>query len=194
MNNFLFPADMLVSVDVNGNPYTTSLVLAEKFKKQHKDVLHAIRKEIEHIGNIKISTLDEIAAATGYELDLDGRRNFTPSSYANEQNKQQPMYLLNRDGYMSIVMGFTGQEAAAWRLAFTAAFTHMENELKAHQARIENAYRQQHPHHLTIMENPHLSRQELIDITGHKSTSSITANRRRMRELGLLQNCPTITT
>ena len=185
MNNFLFPADMLVSVDVNGNPYTTSLVLAKKFKKQHKDVLHAIRKEIEHIGNIKISTLDEIAAATGYELDLDGRRNFTPSSYANEQNKQQPMYLLNRDGYMSIVMGFTGQEAAAWRLAFTAAFTHMENELKAHQARFENAFRTLRPRLAIVAEHPDLSRTELQQLTGHKSPSSITSSRKRCRELGL---------
>ena len=34
MNNFLFPADMLVSVDVNGNPYT----IAYKNKKLQANI------------------------------------------------------------------------------------------------------------------------------------------------------------
>ena len=190
MNNFLFPADMLVSVDANGNPYTTSLVLAEKFNKNPKDVNKAIRNILGQIEQISIGTLSEICELSGGEESADHRRNFAPTIYhdkaGNGASRQQTMYLINRDGFMLLVMSFTGQEAFAWKLKFIAAFSKMENELKEYQAIIENAYRQQHPHHLTIMENQHLSRQELITLTGHKSPSSITANRRRMRELGLL--------
>ena len=33
--------------------------------------------------------------------------NFGQSYYRNEQNKKQPMYLMTRDGFMFLVMGYS---------------------------------------------------------------------------------------
>lgn len=61
----------------------------------------------------------------------NGRLNFEPSSYTNEQNKEQPMYLLNREAYWLVVMGFTGEEAMRWKLRFIEAFNRLEEIVKA---------------------------------------------------------------
>ena len=190
MNNFLFPTNMLVAVDVNGNPYTTSLVLAEKFNKNPKDVNKAIRNILGQIEQISIGTLSEICELGGGEESADHRRNFAPMIYhdkaGNGASRQQTMYLINRDGFMLLVMGFTGQEAFEWKLKFIAAFNRMESELKAYHARFENAFRTLRPRLAIVAEHPDLSRTELQQLTGHKSPSSITSSRKRCRELGLL--------
>ena len=54
---------------------------------QHKDFLKKIRKELE--------TLEF--------LGIKGERNISPSSYINSQNKEQPCYLLNRDGMLQML-------------------------------------------------------------------------------------------
>ena len=77
---------------------TTSLIVAKYFDKEHKNVIRAIK-----------------------DLDCsdDFRRlNFQPSYYQNEQNKRQPMYRMTRDGFMFLVMGFTGKKAAKFKERF----------------------------------------------------------------------------
>ena len=54
---------------------------------QHKDFLKKIRKELK--------TLEF--------LGIKGERNFSPSSYINSQNKEQPCYILNRDGMLQML-------------------------------------------------------------------------------------------
>lgn len=101
----------LVSL-VNGIPTTTSLLVAETFGKNHKDVLRGI------------SILQDNCPKEF------GERNFAPSSYVNQQSKQFPMYLLTRDGLTLLVMGYTGKEAIRFKLAYIEAFNAMEQELK----------------------------------------------------------------
>lgn len=186
MNLNLFPHDLVVHFDADGQVFTTSLAIAEFLGKQHKNILRDIEKLVSNINDLKVSDLDAIAAENHYIPDVVGRLRFEPTSFTDKWNRQQPMYRLYRDGFMMLTGRYTGYKATLCQVRFMAAFNTMEQLLTDHFDSIENAYRQQHPHHLTIMENPHLSRQELIAKTGHKSTSSITANRRRMRELGLL--------
>lgn len=88
---------------------TTSLIVAEAFDKQHKDVLRAITK---------IECPDDF-----------GRRSFAPSSYLSEQNKPQPMYHITRDGFMLVAMGFTGKKATEFKIRFIEAFNTMERAL-----------------------------------------------------------------
>jgi len=98
----------------NGQPMTTSLVIADKFGKQHRDVLRAIRK---------------------LECSRDfGLRNFAPSSYLNEQGKEQPCFNITRDGFAFLAMGFTGKEAAQWKEKFISAFNAMELALRQQDA------------------------------------------------------------
>ena len=102
-------------VNSNGKPVTNSLLVAEKFEKQHKDVLRAIRNIIED------TTAQNCAVP----------EMFLESIYFNEQGKQQPMFIMNRDGFSLLVMGFTGKEAMKFKIDFINAFNQMEGKLKA---------------------------------------------------------------
>ena len=99
----------------NDQALTTSLKVAEVFEKPHNDVMKSIRKLISEMGGLgKISQSSM----------------FTESTYINQQNKQQPMYLINRDGFTLLAMGFTGQKALQFKLAYIDAFNRMELKLQ----------------------------------------------------------------
>ena len=40
--------------------------------------------------------------------------SYTPDSYG----RQQKIYLMNRDGFSLLAMGFTGKEALSWKLKY----------------------------------------------------------------------------
>ena len=89
----------------------TSLDVAQRFGKRHDKLLH----EIERMYG-----------------DLDGRNGgakfFLKSTYEN-RGKTYPMYLMNRDGFSLLVMGFTGKKALEWKLQYIQAFNTMESIL-----------------------------------------------------------------
>lgn len=67
------------------------------------------------------------------ELDVpeDFRQsNFGLASYLDEQGKPRPMVEISRDGFTFLVMGFTGKEAARFKLAYIKAFNKMEETLR----------------------------------------------------------------
>ena len=94
----------------SGRPVTSSRRVAEYFGKRHDDVLKAIRN-LECSGEFRL-------------------RNFAESSYKNEQKKRQPEYLMTRDGFIFLVMGFTGKKAARIKEAYINAFNQMESLIK----------------------------------------------------------------
>lgn len=96
----------------NGQALTSSLLVAEKFKKEHKHVLSSIRE---------LMRTDEISALPMFE----------ESMYVNEQNKEQPMFIMNRDGFTLLAMGFTGKKAMRFKLDYINAFNKMEEALKS---------------------------------------------------------------
>lgn len=91
----------------------TSLQVAEHFGKEHKHVLRDIRIIL--------------------EADEDGfsESNFGLSSYLTEQNKEMPMYVMSKDGFVLLVMGYTGPEAMRMKKAYIARFNEMEKALQA---------------------------------------------------------------
>ena len=93
----------------NGRAVTSSLAVAEYFRKPHKDVL------------AKISRLDCSAEFT--------ERNFSPSEYTDSTGRKLPMYQITKNGFVFLVMGFTGKKAAAFKEAYIAEFDRMEAEL-----------------------------------------------------------------
>lgn len=97
----------LVTVE-NNEVVVSSRQVAEHFGKQHKDVLESIRN---------------ILAA-----ENSATRFFTESSYLN-RGKQYVCYLMNRDGFSILVMGFTGKEALEWKIKYINAFNEMEKQL-----------------------------------------------------------------
>ena len=68
------------------------------------------------------------------ELAAFFRANFLPGEYVYESGektrKTAPMYYLTRDGFAYMAMGFTGQEAALWKVRFINLFNAMARELK----------------------------------------------------------------
>lgn len=98
----------IVEVD-EGGMFTTSLIVARAFEKEHKDVLKAI-------SNLECSE------------DFN-ERNFAPVEYRDAKGEMRPAYRLTRDGFAFLAMGFTGKKAAAWKEKFLEAFNAMERAL-----------------------------------------------------------------
>lgn len=92
----------------NNQAITDSRTVAETFDKNHKDVLESIR---------------EILAA-----ENSATRFFYESTFEN-RGKFYPMYLMNRDGFSLLAMGFTGKKALKFKLKFINAFNKMEAAL-----------------------------------------------------------------
>ena len=51
---------------------------------------------------------------------------FIKSYYTDSMNRTQREYLMNRDGFALLAMGFTGKEALEWKLKYINAFNQME--------------------------------------------------------------------
>lgn len=88
----------------------TSLDIAETFGKRHDHVLRDIR---------------ELGCSEEFRLS-----NFGESSYKNEQNKEQPMFYMTRDGFTLLVMGYTGELAIKFKEAYIRQFNAMETALR----------------------------------------------------------------
>lgn len=56
---------------------------------------------------------------------------FIQSEYADKYGRMQKEYLMTRDGFSLLVMGFTGNKALEWKLKYIEAFNHMEAELNS---------------------------------------------------------------
>lgn len=95
---------------------TTSLKVAEVFEKEHKHVLDAVRK---------LFTAENSAV----------KQMFQESTYLNERNQSQPMFVMNRDGFTLLAMGFNGKKALDFKIAYIDAFNKMEAELKTQQTK-----------------------------------------------------------
>lgn len=89
---------------------TSSLIVAEKFGKKHKDVLKAIQ-------NLECS-------------DSFNERNFAPVEYTDKKGEKRPSYFITEQGFTFLVMGFTGKDAAKFKELFIDAFYSMRQQLE----------------------------------------------------------------
>ncbi len=145
----LIPEAFSPSVSLHsGRPATTSLEVAKFFGKQHQHVMRSI-------DDLRSNTPESFSAS-----------NFGRAEYSDEQGKPRPMFILYRDGFMLLVMGYTGKKALAMKLAYIEAFNRMEEEL----ARQKEAAR-----NIT---------QDIVDFPGSISiTPSSVADRKPLRAL-----------
>ena len=89
-----------------------SLDVAETFEKNHRDVMESIRNIETNISSAEFSAL--------FYLD----------SYKASNGKTNPMYLMTRDGFTLLVMGYTGVRAMQFKLAYIKQFNAMETTLQ----------------------------------------------------------------
>lgn len=83
----------------NNRPVVSSRKVAEVFEKEHNIVMRSIR-----------------------ELDCGGEFNecnFALISYKDSMNREKPEYLMTRDGFTLLAMGFTGAKAMQWQSRMT---------------------------------------------------------------------------
>lgn len=94
--------------------------VASDFGKRHDKLLHEIERMYGHL-------IDNLDAQNGGAKFL-----FYKTTFEN-RGKQYPMYLMNRDGFSLLVMGFTGKKALDWKLKYINAFNEMEQTLNSPQ-------------------------------------------------------------
>lgn len=103
---------------------TSSLLVADKFGKNHKHVLDAIRE--------LISSAEKSAVL----------KMFVPSTYIASNNKENPMFIMNRDGFTLLAMGFTGENALQFKLEYINAFNKMEEAIKNGGFNVPKSFRE----------------------------------------------------
>lgn len=102
MNNLVFKGQ-------NNQVLTNSLLVAEKFGKKHYHVMDSIRN------------LLNSHEKSGQYFVLD--------TYIDNSGKENPMYVMNRDGFTLLVMGFTGEKALQFKMDYIEAFNKMEQTI-----------------------------------------------------------------
>lgn len=99
--------------NINNQLITTSLNICEVFNKPHKNILKAI-EELECSVNFKSA-------------------NFLADYYIDSRNRKQKKYLITRDGFTILAMGFTGLKAMQFKELYIKRFNEMEQQLKHQQ-------------------------------------------------------------
>lgn len=104
-----------VTLILNGQVITTDLLIAKAFGRTPSSVRRAIKT---------LNCSDEFRA-----------NNFAQTAYIDKQGKTQPSYQITKDGFVLLVMGFTGKQATEFKIKYIEAFNAMEKH-------INNAYQQ----------------------------------------------------
>lgn len=96
----------------NNEAVCSSLQVAEKFEKRHANVMRAIDSLVKN----------------------DSTQNcvqcFKETTYKDSTGKSNKMYVMNRDGFTFLVMGFTGKKANEWKWQYIKAFNQMEKFIR----------------------------------------------------------------
>lgn len=93
-----------------GKFFTDSLMIASTFEKEHKNVLRSIE-------NLNCS-------------EKFNKLNFEPIFFRDSMNREKTKYLITKDGFVFLAMGFTGDKAAEFKEIYINKFNEMEEALK----------------------------------------------------------------
>lgn len=105
---------------------TTTLKIAEVFEKRHDRVLRAVNRIL---GDVR-----DIEDFTHPKNEVSKERKISPikfmlDSYIDDSGKQCKQYVLNKEAFYLLAMGFTGKKALQFKLQFINAFNAMEKAL-----------------------------------------------------------------
>lgn len=108
----------------DNQPLTNSLLVAETFGKEHRNVLRDIKNLIE-----------------GGVLKNEQTPMFEETTYISEQNKQSyPLYVMNQDGFTLLAMGFNGKKAMEFKLKYIEAFNAMKRQIEQSKPSVPQNY------------------------------------------------------
>ena len=109
---------------INGKVFCTSLDISKEFDIMHKHILEKISNLIADVPTVK--------------------SQFIENEFTNERNRKYPMYLMNRDGYMTLVMELNAKSKESRKILsekkqmFIQAFNKMEEILLKQQTKKNN--------------------------------------------------------
>ncbi|MBU5440268.1 Rha family transcriptional regulator [Tissierella sp. MSJ-40] len=109
-------SDLINIYSQNGNLVVSSREVAKNFGKEHFNVVRDIENLIEN-----------------EPLKNEELKYFIPETF-NHRGNEYKEYLLTRDGFSLLVMGFTGKKALEWKLKYIEAFNKMEETIKKGQS------------------------------------------------------------
>lgn len=95
--------------ELDGALLVSSREIATNFEKRHNHVVEVIEK---------LTTENMVVKEMFIESTFDHKGNFYKE------------YLMTRDGFSLLVMGFTGAKALTWKLKYIEAFNKMEEKIK----------------------------------------------------------------
>ena len=109
-------SELAIVFERDGRPLTTSRNVAEHFGKQHKNVIRDIQNIVCDVG------------------DDFNRLNFELVDYRDAKGESRPEYLITKDGFTLLAMGYTGAKAMQFKVAYINAFNKMEAALQERAA------------------------------------------------------------
>jgi Rha family phage regulatory protein len=123
----------IVTVQRDNQVFVSSREVAAKFGKRHSDVVRDIKK-------LFFTNKDNPDANKFFFLNFAEQRISLDNS-ARRGRPPEPHYLMTRDGFAFLAMGFTGRKAVEWKVRFLEAFKLMEKtiveQIPALKARIK---------------------------------------------------------
>ena len=112
----LIPKDEYgIFADNHDTARVDSLFVADFFEKEHKNVV----REIERL----------TASDSGLSQEFNAL-NFERITYRDSRGRKQRAYGMTRDGFVLLVMGFTGQKALRFKELYIKRFNEMEKFIK----------------------------------------------------------------
>lgn len=149
--------------EYKGEAVTTSRAVAEQFGKQHAHVIRDIENIISQLNQSKIGAVNpeneptQLNAPNFGDINPENElnvpnfepvknsefadRNFILSEYTDTKGETRKQYILTRDGFTLLAMGFTGAKAMQFKVAYITAFNRMESIING-EARLETAKRE----------------------------------------------------
>ena len=113
----------------NNTAVTSSRLVAEKFGKRHSHVIRDIEQIVENVALLR----DPNFGLSQNSISEFNKHNFLKSEYdqsmPNGATKKAPEYIMTKDGFTLLVMGFTGKEALKFKIEYINTFNRLEQSL-----------------------------------------------------------------
>lgn len=155
----------------DGRILANSREVADKFGKRNPDVNRAIENLI--VQNCTVKNM------------------FIKSTYISSRGREENEYLMDRDGFSLLVMGFTGKKALEWKLKYINAFNEMEELLKSgsylsEEEKLKLQLFSKDPLEVASAHN------KLVELEVNKATVPLVAENKRKQEVinGLTDKIP----
>lgn len=178
MNELVLSYDAVTTQ--HGQPVTTSVEVAKYFHKRHDHVF----RDIEAIWLPKSGEPNSISLSNSGqpnpEIGKFFRSNFEKTTY-QDRGKDYPMYYLTKDGFTFLVMGYTGDKAKLFKIAYINAFNQMAATLREAETHFSRkaraALREKYPQWEAIQREFKISHQTVKRIARDRGISESTVRR-----------------